>query len=42
MTTRRYGTIFEASSNSRALGESVMKLPQGEKRYNGLRNIRRI
>jgi hypothetical protein len=35
MTTRRYGTIFEASSNNKALGESVMKLPQEEKRYKG-------
>jgi hypothetical protein len=34
-TTRRCDTIFEASSNSKALGESVMKLPQEEKRYKG-------
>ena len=42
MTTRRYGIIFEASSNSEALGGFVTKLPQEEKRYNGLRKIRLI
>jgi hypothetical protein len=40
MTTRRYDTTFEASSNSKAPGECVMKLPTEEKRYRGLRNIR--
>jgi hypothetical protein len=34
MTTRRYDTIFEASSNSKAPGEFVMKLPLEQKRYN--------
>jgi hypothetical protein len=42
MTTRRYDIIFEASSNSKVPGEFVTKLPQEEKRYKGLRNIRLI
>ena len=42
MTTRRYDIIFEASSNSEAPGGFVTKLLQEEKRYKGLRNIRRI
>jgi len=42
MTTRRYGIIFEASSNSEAPGGFATKLLQEAKRYKGLRNIRRI
>jgi hypothetical protein len=42
MITRRYGIIFEVSSNSEARGGFATKLPQEEKRYKGLRNIRRI
>jgi len=41
MTTRRCDIIFEASSNNEAPGGSVTKLLQEEKRYKGLRNIRR-
>jgi len=41
MTTRRYDIIFEDSSNCEALGGSVTKLLREEKRYKGLRNIRR-
>jgi hypothetical protein len=40
MTTRRCDTIFEASLNSKPLGESVMKLPPEEKRYKELKKIR--
>jgi hypothetical protein len=39
MTTRRCDTIFEASSNSKPLGEFAMKHPQEEKRYKGSKNI---
>jgi len=42
MTTRRYDIISEVSSNSKALGGFVTKLPQEEKRYKGLRKIRLI
>jgi hypothetical protein len=42
MTTRRYDITFEASSNSEAPGGFATKLPQEEKRYKGLRNIRLI
>jgi hypothetical protein len=41
MTTRRYDIIFEDSSSSEVPGGSVTKLLQEEKRYKGLRNIRR-
>jgi len=39
MTTRRCDIIFEASSNSEVRGGFATKLPQEEKRSNGLRNI---
>jgi hypothetical protein len=42
MTTRRYDTTFEASSNSEAPGGFVTKLLPEEKRYKELRNIRLI